>query len=711
MSQRSLVTFIVTLLLFCLAGTFAWAAAPTITSFAPNRGVVGTVVTITGTGMNGATTVAFNGVPVKAFSCNSATSLIALVPEGATSGKLTITIADGTATGKDDFIVLFGLMINTKDNAEMLWVPGGTFTMGSADDVGNINAHPMHQVTLSGYWIYQYDVTVAQYRAFYKATGHALPPWPEDKYSWAGKTGWDDPTLQQHPIVNVSWNDAKAYADWAGVTLPTEAQWEFAARGPQGRNYPWGGTATAADSENGWDVTRCANFKNSKVNGKSTWPVGSFPAGASWCGAQDMVGNVWQWCSDSYSPYSAAAVTDPAGPVTGDFRMLRGGSWDNDYYGYRSAGRLYYNVPYSLRNGTGFRCSSLSPGPRLASTFARAAAPTITTIAPTSAVVGTVITITGTDLDKATAVTFNGIAAKTITDNTATALKVTVPESATSGKLTLTTAGGTVTNSYDFIILLGLKTNAKDNAEMVWVPGATFTMGSTADVGFSNEHPAHQVTLSGYWIYQYDVTVAQYRAFCTATKSALPEFPSGFSWKGKTGWDDPALQQHPIVNVSWKDAKAYADWAGVTLPTEAQWEYTARGPQGRNYPWGGTATKDDKFNGWDATKCANNDNSSRVGNSTWPVGSFPAGASWCGAQDMAGNVFQWCGDWYGEYAAAAVTDPTGPATGKYRVLRGGSWYISFNGGIYYRSASRDGNYPDYYYGYFGFRCASLSLGP
>ena len=347
----------------------------------------------------------------------------------------------------------------------------------------------------------------------------------------------------------------------------------------------------------------------------------------------------------------------------------------------------------------------------LAGTIAWAATPTITTIAPTSAVVGTVITITGTDLDKVTTVTFNGITAKTITDNTATALKVTVPEGATSGKLVVTAASGTVTNSYDFIILFGLKTNAKDKAEMVWVPGGTFTMGSADGVGDNDEHIAHQVTLSGYWIYQYDVTVAQYRAFCTATKRAMLKFPGiGYSWKGKTGWDDPTLQQHPIVNISWDDAKAYADWAGVTLPTEAQWEYAARGPQGRNYPWGGTATKDDKNNGWDATKCANRDNSKNVGISTWPVGSFPASASWCGAQDMAGNVYQWCGDWYlAAYTDAAVTDPIGPTTGRFHVLRGGSWSISVNN---YRSAGRGNyNYVGFYANIVGFRCVSTAPGP
>ncbi|MEI7834046.1 MAG: SUMF1/EgtB/PvdO family nonheme iron enzyme [bacterium] len=257
--------------------------------------------------------------------------------------------------------------------------------------------------------------------------------------------------------------------------------------------------------------------------------------------------------------------------------------------------------------------------------------------------------------------------------------------------------------------IYGTKTNAKDNAPLLWVPGATFTMGSAAGVGYGDERPAHQVTLSGYWIYKNDVTVAQYRAFCTATGRALPSFPTGYNWAGKTGWNDPALQQHPIVNVTWYDAKAYADWAGVRLPTEAQWEYAARGPQGRNYPWGGTATAGDPYNGWDDTKCANYYNSYAVGKSTWPVGSFPAGASWCGAQDMAGNVWQWCGDWYGNYSPTPVTNPTGPTTGDFRVLRGGSWG-DYNY-IYYRSADRINGRPDLYSDYVGFRCCSLSPGP
>jgi formylglycine-generating enzyme required for sulfatase activity len=227
-----------------------------------------------------------------------------------------------------------------------------------------------------------------------------------------------------------------------------------------------------------------------------------------------------------------------------------------------------------------------------------------------------------------------------------------------------------------------------------------------------------QVTLDGFWLDKYEVTVAQYRTFCAATGRALPHFPqpiidwglsSNLSWAGKSGWDDPSLQQHPIVNVTWYDAKAYADWAGLRLPTEAQWEYAARGSAGRNYPWGGVATEANPYGGSNSSNCANYYNSYAVNKSTWPVGSFPSGVSWCGAHDLAGNVWEWCADWYGNYSSTPVTNPTGPASGSYRVLRGGSWYVSE---IITRGAGRnDGGSPDGDWYGSGFRCVSLSPGP
>jgi formylglycine-generating enzyme required for sulfatase activity len=263
------------------------------------------------------------------------------------------------------------------------------------------------------------------------------------------------------------------------------------------------------------------------------------------------------------------------------------------------------------------------------------------------------------------------------------------------------------------------RSNPQDGATMVWVPGGSFTMGSPDDIAiYHGEQPQHTVTLSGYWMYQHEITVAQYRAFCTATGHALPEWPNSWlSWTGKSGWTDPALQQHPIINIAWADAKAYADWAGVQLPTESQWEYTARGSHGYNYPWGGMATAADFCNGWSSAKCANYRNSFLSGKSTWPVGSFLADTSWCGVQDLAGNAAEWCADWYGTYPSEPVTDPTGPDTGDRHVRRGGMWFGMDDGtqrdsGEEYRNTNRDIEYLDVpYLNYAGIRCVAAAPAP
>jgi iron(II)-dependent oxidoreductase len=204
---------------------------------------------------------------------------------------------------------------------------------------------------------------------------------------------------------------------------------------------------------------------------------------------------------------------------------------------------------------------------------------------------------------------------------------------------------------------------------MVLIPAGKFLMGITEEQLAAwlkahpnptrnldtDELPQHSVQLDAYYMYKNDVTVAQYRIFCTATKRTMPDAPP---W----GWQDT----HPIVNLRWEDAKAYADWAGVLLPTEAQWEKAARGSEGRIFPWG---------NVWDAAKCNNSVGAFDPDNhKTSSVGSFPAGASPYGCLDMEGNVWQWCSDWYAEdyYKKSPSRNPTGPITGTFHVLRGAS---------------------------------------
>jgi formylglycine-generating enzyme required for sulfatase activity len=213
-------------------------------------------------------------------------------------------------------------------------------------------------------------------------------------------------------------------------------------------------------------------------------------------------------------------------------------------------------------------------------------------------------------------------------------------------------------------------------------------MGS--DDGNSDEQPAHTVYLDAFAIDRTEVTNAQY-ARCVQAGACRPPGSSS-SYTRANYFADPRYADHPVIYVSWDDARAYCAWAGRRLPTEAEWEKAARGTDGRTYPWGDE---------WDASK-ANTDEAG-VGDTT-PVGAYPAGASPYGALDMAGNVWEWVADWYGEdyYRESPGENPLGPASGTNRVVRGGSW-----GNVQWlaRAADRYGFTPDDRNSHVGFRCA------
>jgi serine/threonine-protein kinase len=226
---------------------------------------------------------------------------------------------------------------------------------------------------------------------------------------------------------------------------------------------------------------------------------------------------------------------------------------------------------------------------------------------------------------------------------------------------------------------------------MVLVPAGAFEMGSNN--GDSDEMPVHTVTLDDYYIDQYEVTNALYKACVDAGVCDPPVNTSSFtrdSYFGNSQYDD-----YPVIRVSWYDAKAYCEWRGVRLPTEAEWEKAARGTDGRTYPWG---------EGIDCTKA----NYGGCVDDTTAVGSYPDGASPYGLFDMAGNVWEWVADWYdGNYYDAYPADswppnPAGPSSGEYRVLRGGSW---LNYGDLLRVANRSGYDPSSRFNFIGFRCA------
>jgi formylglycine-generating enzyme required for sulfatase activity len=234
---------------------------------------------------------------------------------------------------------------------------------------------------------------------------------------------------------------------------------------------------------------------------------------------------------------------------------------------------------------------------------------------------------------------------------------------------------------FTMIVLAVSQLHAQTKPTMIAIAGGSFTMGSNS--GESDEKPTHTVTVSSFSMGKYEITVAEYKAFCTAAGRTMPDAPS---W----GWND----KHPIVNVNFNDANAYCNWLSETtgqnyrLPTEAEWEYAARGGQKSNgYTYSGGNDLEEV--GW---------SSDNAGGQTQAVGRKSPNE--LGLYDMSGNVWEWCKDWYGTYAADAQTNPRGPSSGIDRVLRGGSWYYA---AAYCRVAFRTYYSPEYRNYRYGFR--------
>jgi formylglycine-generating enzyme required for sulfatase activity len=224
----------------------------------------------------------------------------------------------------------------------MVLVPAGKFIMGCLrkQRFCDKDEFPSHEVYLDGYFIDAYEVTNEDYTRCV-AAGACQKPLPRE--------GFDGP---KQPVGGVSWFMATAYCSFVGKRLPAEAEWEKAARGADGRTYPWGNQAPNCD---------LAVFYYKKEDGcgtGATWPVGSKPAGKSPYGAYDMAGNVWEWVNDWYSVdyYKWGPDNNPKGPELGQYRVFRGGSWENMFFYTRSTFRV--KMPPDFRhNHIGFRCA------------------------------------------------------------------------------------------------------------------------------------------------------------------------------------------------------------------------------------------------------------------------------------------------------------------------------------------------------------------
>ncbi len=214
---------------------------------------------------------------------------------------------------------------------EMVIVPAGCFMMGSED--GASDEIPVHEVCFEEpFWLDETEVTRAMYQQCVDAGACTAPP--ASNYS----------TEPDQPINRVTWFQADFYCQWREARLPTEAEWEYAARGPDGLTYPWGNDFVGD------------NAVYSSNSGNQTAVVGSKPEGVAWVGALDMSGNVWEWVADWYGDYSGERQVNPQGPDSGQYRVLRGGSFDNTAFNLRAANRLR-NVPDFEDDNFGFRCA------------------------------------------------------------------------------------------------------------------------------------------------------------------------------------------------------------------------------------------------------------------------------------------------------------------------------------------------------------------
>jgi formylglycine-generating enzyme required for sulfatase activity len=552
---------------------------------------------------------------------------------------------------------------------------------------------PAHWVHLTNFSITRSEITRSQYRGFINASGYSnqnywssegwitrqSAGWTEPE-SWIGITNWGTGFFSQtdnHPVVGVSYWEAEAFANWYSTTkgetyrLPTEAQWERAARWASNRTdisphgFPW---------QYSWGdemiTDNCNNRNDSVVVGARSAPPGSYLLGSSPAGCLDMAGNLSEWCFDYYKdiyyasgpggtepyqgtePSSAQAWLNPTGPDSGVYRAVRGGHWDNLPNGdLRSAARAY-DDPSERTNQRGFRLVRVETPTTPTPTFTSTGTPTPT------------FTPTATPTD--------------------------------------TPAPG---------------------ASMVRIAAGFFLRGDRdsgqgwPDNGYNelNEKPAHWVWLPAYDIGSYEVTNGEYRQFCDQTSRDYPADP-GWARYGLSNYftDFP---NYPVVNINYDDAVAFCGWLSAKtgevyrLPTEAEWEKAAGWNSGdttisvhgfpSRYPWGEAfETAETRCNWIESGQEGQIDGFVR----TAPAVSFVPGNGFYGVANMAGNVREWCSDWYDRFQynrgpggsspysgpeptmEQAWASPTGPVSGSERIVRGGSWFSTAQ---YLRASQRD----------------------
>jgi formylglycine-generating enzyme required for sulfatase activity len=522
---------------------------------------------------------------------------------------------------------------------------------------------PSHPVTITkGFWLGQTVVTVGAYKRFAAAKTRDMPEPPAFNRNWAN---------DRMPIVRVNWYGGVDYCTWAGGRLPTEAEWEYAARaGSTGARYgDLNEIAWYADNSGRQrlDSARIGKEDAGHIearldeNANAIHDVGLKRANGF--GLSDMLGDVLEWVNDFFDKtyYKSSPTQDPTGPAWGSMRVLRGASSSDGPSAVRVSNRG--SAPARVDGMVGFRCAREADVPFWAG------------------------------------------------------LEHPNPHGPMKGDLSWSAQAGVSKGE--------IRINPDDRQKYLWIPPGTFMMGcSPGDSDCeSDAEPAHRVTITqGFWLGQTVVTVGAYKRFVVTTGWQMPPEPmNGIGRPLNPEWRDQAT---PIVDVSWDDAQAYCRWAGGRLPTEAEWEYAARAgstvPRYGNLDeiaWYADNSGRLHFDSAGIWKQDLIDNSkpgafeerlNRNGNRMHDVALKRANGF--GLYDMLGNVYEWVNDWNGEeyYETSPSQDPKGPASGDERGLRGAAWDdipASVN------VARRFANRPTNKFNTYGFRCAGQGAAP
>jgi formylglycine-generating enzyme required for sulfatase activity len=656
-----------------------------------------------------------------------------LNPDGSIKrGDVSWSAKAGTSIGE--------VRVNPNDGLKYVWVPPGAFMMGCSpgDSECDDNEKPPHQETVTkGFWLGQTEVTVGAYKRFAAGTGKAMLPGPD----FNGGSVND-----RMPIVNVTWDDAHDYCTWAGGRLPTEAEWEYAAR------------AGSTQARYG-DLDEIA-WHASNIGGQAHVVA---QKRANGFGLYDMLGNAQEWVNDWYdqSYYQDGQSQDPSGPTSGQERVLRGGSWGDFTRHVRVSCRVGLFPAVSYDN-LGFRCggdvfapsasspaaqSGLRPGevetPIPASPPSQVdmseAIPAFAPTPPTQAeqqkwrdwrdsnahvsrpAVGSIPWYSYKEFrdlkegERVKAIKEISYCDWTKLGGEHLEVRKRPGFGIHTSYIVETLDGKQGYVSADYVSLDNgvrcnesgcsksqARENPKDGLKYVWIPPGSFQMGcSPGDTQCNDdEKPPHQVTITkGYWLGQTEVTVGAYKRFAGATARQMPPEPDLKGRPLNPGWGDESM---PIVDVTWDDAQAYCSWARGRLPTEAEWEHAAR-----------VGSPEERYGPIDDVAWYQNNSGQEI----HEVGQKRANGF--GLYDVLGNVQEWVNDRYDEnyYQNSPSQDPIGPTSslvflfglsGKKRVVRGGSWGYS---PMDVRVSWRNTGNPTHGDGDTGFRCVGELFAP